>query len=78
MNMFEQMPFSEKYPVFRKWAEIGGSQFRESPIFFFIPIPTFFLKTLEVLVRLNIAPTRMVANLPSVKDNSTFHNCIVD
>ena len=23
MNMFEQMPFSEKYPVFRKLAEIG-------------------------------------------------------
>ena len=23
MNMFEQMPFSEKYPVFRKQAEIG-------------------------------------------------------
>ena len=23
MNMFEQMPFSEKYPVFRKVAEIG-------------------------------------------------------
>ena len=22
MNMFEQMPFSEKYPVFRKLAEI--------------------------------------------------------
>ncbi|RHL41686.1 hypothetical protein DW026_02150, partial [Segatella copri] len=22
-NMFEQMPFSEKYPVFRKLAEIG-------------------------------------------------------
>ena len=38
MNMFEQMPFSEKYPVFRKLAEIGGSQFRESPIFFFLLI----------------------------------------
>ena len=24
MNMFEQMPFSEKYPVFRKLAEIGN------------------------------------------------------
>ena len=24
MNMFEQMPFSEKYPVFRKLAEIGA------------------------------------------------------
>ena len=23
MNMFEQIPFSEKYPVFRKLAEIG-------------------------------------------------------
>lgn len=23
MNMFEQMPFCEKYPVFRKLAEIG-------------------------------------------------------
>ena len=23
MNMFDQMPFSEKYPVFRKLAEIG-------------------------------------------------------
>ena len=23
MNMFEQMPFSQKYPVFRKLAEIG-------------------------------------------------------
>ena len=23
MNMFEQMPFSEKYPIFRKLAEIG-------------------------------------------------------
>ena len=23
MNMFEQMPFSEKYQVFRKLAEIG-------------------------------------------------------
>ena len=23
MSMFEQMPFSEKYPVFRKLAEIG-------------------------------------------------------
>ena len=23
MNMFEQLPFSEKYPVFRKLAEIG-------------------------------------------------------
>ena len=23
MNMFEQMPFSEKYPVFRKLSEIG-------------------------------------------------------
>ena len=23
MHMFEQMPFSEKYPVFRKLAEIG-------------------------------------------------------
>ena len=23
MNMFEQMPFSEQDPVFRKWAEIG-------------------------------------------------------
>lgn len=23
MNMFEQMPFREKYPVFRKLAEIG-------------------------------------------------------
>ena len=23
VNMFEQMPFSEKYPVFRKLAEIG-------------------------------------------------------
>ena len=23
--MFEQMPFSEKYPVFRKLAEIGAS-----------------------------------------------------
>ena len=23
MNMFEQMPFSEKYPVFRKLAETG-------------------------------------------------------
>ena len=23
MNMFEQMPFSEKYPAFRKLAEIG-------------------------------------------------------
>lgn len=23
MNMFEQMPFSKKYPVFRKLAEIG-------------------------------------------------------
>ena len=23
MNMFEQMPFSEKYPVFRKLVEIG-------------------------------------------------------
>ena len=23
MNMFEQMPFSEKFPVFRKLAEIG-------------------------------------------------------
>ena len=23
MNMFEQMSFSEKYPVFRKLAEIG-------------------------------------------------------
>ena len=23
MNMFEQMPFSEKYPVFRKLAEIS-------------------------------------------------------
>ena len=23
MNMFEQTPFSEKYPVFRKLAEIG-------------------------------------------------------
>ena len=23
LNMFEQMPFSEKYPVFRKLAEIG-------------------------------------------------------
>ena len=23
MNMFEQMPFSEQYPVFRKLAEIG-------------------------------------------------------
>ena len=23
MNIFEQMPFSEKYPVFRKLAEIG-------------------------------------------------------
>ena len=23
MNMFKQMPFSEKYPVFRKLAEIG-------------------------------------------------------
>lgn len=23
MNMFEQMPFSEKYPVFRKLIEIG-------------------------------------------------------
>ena len=23
MNMFEQKPFSEKYPVFRKLAEIG-------------------------------------------------------
>lgn len=23
MNMFEQMPFSEKYPVFRNLAEIG-------------------------------------------------------
>ena len=23
MNMFEQMPFSEKHPVFRKLAEIG-------------------------------------------------------
>ena len=23
MNMFEQMPFSEKYPVFRKLTEIG-------------------------------------------------------
>ena len=23
MNTFEQMPFSEKYPVFRKLAEIG-------------------------------------------------------
>ena len=23
MNMFEQMPFNEKYPVFRKLAEIG-------------------------------------------------------
>lgn len=23
MNMFEQMPFYEKYPVFRKLAEIG-------------------------------------------------------
>ena len=23
INMFEQMPFSEKYPVFRKLAEIG-------------------------------------------------------
>lgn len=23
MNMFEQMPLSEKYPVFRKLAEIG-------------------------------------------------------
>ena len=23
MNMFEQMPFSEKYPVFRKLAERG-------------------------------------------------------
>ena len=23
MKMFEQMPFSEKYPVFRKLAEIG-------------------------------------------------------
>ena len=27
---------------------MGGSQFREPPIFFFIPIPTFFPKTLEV------------------------------
>ena len=26
MNMFEQMPFSEKYPVFRKLAEIGDLQ----------------------------------------------------
>ena len=25
MNMFEQMPFSEKYPVFRKLAEIATS-----------------------------------------------------
>ena len=24
MNTFEQMPFSEKYPVFRKLAEIGA------------------------------------------------------
>lgn len=24
MNMFEQMPFCEKYPVFRKLAEIGN------------------------------------------------------
>ena len=39
MNMFEQMPFSEKYPVFRKLAEIGGSQFREPPIFFRSPPP---------------------------------------
>ena len=23
-SMFEQMPFSEKYPVFRKLAEIGN------------------------------------------------------
>ena len=31
MNMFEQMPFSEKYPVFRKLAEIGDLRklFRE-------------------------------------------------
>ena len=50
MNMFEQMPFSEKYPVFRKLAEIGGSQFRESPIFFLSPHPfqVFFPKALEV------------------------------
>ncbi len=27
MNMFEQMPFSEKYPVFRKLAEIGDRIF---------------------------------------------------
>ena len=84
MNMFEQMPFSEKYPVFRKLAEIGdlrklsreelelydediknmrdiyatrkfdekrlpgGSRTYREPLFFFIIIPTFFPKTLEV------------------------------
>ena len=42
MNMFEQMPFCEKYPVFRKLAEIGGSQFRESPIFSLSPSLHFF------------------------------------
>ena len=45
MNMFEQMLFSEKYPVFRKLAEIGGSQFRESPIFLY-PHPYIFSKNL--------------------------------
>ena len=46
MNMFEQMPFSEKHPVFRKLAEIGGSQFREPPIFFLYPHPYIFSKNL--------------------------------